>query len=1001
MKKVFTFLILLCANLVSYAQGPGQDPDGEVIAESGPAEGNWRIVKVNDNTYRLKPANANNQINFQNAPTQEQFKHGLGPDVQNKDEVAAQRKAALENCTGTLIVSGDFSNIGGFNNNYFGKFETVDLSGFEYSTTAYIYYPQFQQIEVGLSYGDNNKLKNYFVGAKTFTMAPEETVYMSFFDDNSYECKLETLNFTTGTKKIVGSDDQKYICDIKTLTVNFNNDLEEIGDWAFYYGDYDATNSTLITVTSFPESLKRIGVEAFHGTKIANANLSSCTSLEKLDRECFEDCGSLASVSFPTGSTFTYIGNDAFNKCKSLTTVDMSMCEGITEFQKNGISGDYKTFWACTSLTSFTFPPKISAVPGNQGLFKDCSNLATVTFTGTAKYENGQFVNPLVIENAAFSELFALTVVNFSNNLLRIEENAFNKCDIENVELQECHELVEIQKAAFKDCLDMINVDLCSHPKVIRTEAFRNVKSIKKVEIHGCENTCMTEVVCENRGFEWDITHNQTAAPSDVMQVVAELIFPKEGSVCNDANYTSAWDYFVGDYKSGALITQENLLCYYRYVPQYGASTTKVVGYVFDEDGNQIFNEDGTPKTQDYNNVPVECQYQTGNGWHEFIKVGFGEIIKPGEFLRTYSRTEGDGPCLLPNQIIAYRAIDYKSTKVGYVKDRTGNWYCVDTTQPEESRTYIQITDATDPADYAGKTRFSKLTIGGILYLRPLIAKVAQYNGVEGYTETNKSYFDNEEVYQNLQAVPGGHSYVPENTGVVLYSNIITEEAFLMLPGDFGTDVVYKEFPHTGDRYEEARRAGGNGVNTDDDINMLHGSYGTGWIVAPVYPWLFKGQTEETSGDEPANGTSYTGGHYSYVNAKAYRNFACTVRNTEEGTGKKTYGWKRLQPSVLKVNRAFAQIPANRFDNFNETVDQMPDFTLEDEIVEEDEQHSNLMIINMFEYESEGAGADGIKTVNTVEVNADNNAWYTLQGVRVAKPSKGLYINNGHKVVIK
>ena len=765
------------------------------------------------------------------------------------------------------------------------------------------------------------------------------------------------------------------------------NKIVAVGNRAF-------NGCTALTTVTWSTGLVITGGESFHGSGLTAANLSTCTALEEIGYETFEECAALTSVTFPSGSTLTVLGNDAFRK-SGLTSVDMSMCEGITEFAVK--SSSYRQFSACPNLTEATLPPNLTVMPfsdGNQ-VFADCDNLTTVTFSGEAKYENGTFVNPLIIDKGAFSTLRKLKVVNFSNNLTEIRENAFKECAIEYVNLEECHELTEIQKDGFVDCLSMKEVHLCSHPKTIRTQAFHNIKSITKVEIHGCENTCMTEVVCENRGFEWDITHNQTAAPSDIMEVVAELVFPKEGSVCNDANYTSAWDYFVGDYKSGALITQENLLCYYRYVPQSGASTTKVVGYVFDEDGNQVFNADGTPKTQDYNDVPVECQYQKGNGWHEFIKVGFGEIVKPGEFLRTYSRTAGDGPCLLPKEIIAYRAIDYKSTKVGYVKDRNGDWYCVDTTQPEESRVYIQITDDTPESDYAGKTRFSKLTIGGILYLRPLIAKVAQYDGREGYTAENKDYFDSEEVYQNLTAVQGGHSYVPENTGVVLYSNLITEEAFLMLPGDFGTDVVYKQFPHTGDRYEEARRANGG----PNDINMLHGSYGTGWTVAPVYPWLFKGQSDETSGAEPADETTYTAGHYSYTTPKAYRNFACTVTSTNTETGKKTYGWKRLQPSVLKVNRAFAQIPVNRFDNFNETVDQMPDFTLEDEIT--DDTSSNLLVINMFEYENNGAGVDGIKTVNTVENNVDNDGWYTLQGVRVLNPNKGVYIHNGQKVVIK
>ena len=220
----------------------------------------------------------------------------------------------------------------------------------------------------------------------------------------------------------------------------------------------------------------------------------------------------------------------------------------------------------------------------------------------------------------------------------------------------------------------------------------------------------------------------------------------------------------------------------------------------------------------------------------------------------------------------------------------------------------------------------------------------------------------------------------------------LNEESFLMLPGDFGTDVVYKEFPHTGDRYEAARREGGAGVNTDDDINMLHGSYDTEWKVAPVYPWVYAAETDSTC----------SGGHYSTTAPKEYRNFACqkTSTTTVDGKDKNVYGWKRLQPSMMKVNRAFAQIPINLFDNHNEGVDQMPDFTIEDMPVET--TSNKLMLLNIFEDEYEnGAVVDGVKTVNTNEVKTDNNAWYTIQGVRVAQPTKGVYIHNGQKVVIK
>ena len=138
---------------------------------------------------------------------------------------------------------------------------------------------------------------------------------------------------------------------------------------------------------------------------------------------------------------------------------------------------------------------------------------------------------------------------------------------------------------------------------------------------------------------------------------------------------------------------------------------------------------------------------------------------------------------------------------------------------------------------------------------------------------------------------------------------------------------------------------------------------------------------------------------------------------TGELTERNTYGWKRLQPSRMKANRAFAQIPAARFDNFNEseTLEQFPGFTIED-IADDNptvdsegtqtSNNSNLMLISIFDEETAGgAVADGIKDVKSVDNTlgkSESNAWYTLQGVRVSKPSrKGLYIHNGRLSVVK
>ncbi|MBR6979585.1 MAG: leucine-rich repeat domain-containing protein [Prevotella sp.] len=730
----------------------------------------------------------------------------------------------------------------------------------------------------------------------------------------------------------------------------------------------------------------------------------------------------LSSVSFPNHANFTFIPNNLLQSSNSLTSVTLPASLRAI--------GNH-AFASASQLTQVNFPDNLEEIGG--GAFEN-TRIPAVDLSNT---------KVTVIRWCTFMKNPALQTVTFPTAITLIEYNAFlEDKKLEYVDLSQCHKLRLISVGAFGDCCDQGNgtgikwVEICSHPKILRgnghgTGCFNNDKFIERVEIKACYTpddpiTDITQCYCEIGAFDYDITEVQTQI--DNVPKGAKLIFPNDMPVGNNQTYagitrqspaveqgsaytnpyTSAFDFFVGDYKAGVLLSQSSLQVFYDDVPNnlgpaagYGAPVDQPTlgDYVEGVANGEV-------------KVVGDTRYSY-NGWMEFINTDFGQVIPKGEFLRTYSRSFGDGPCLLPKEITAYRAVDYKSTKVGFVKDKkNGTYFCTDETKAVENRTdddYVLIASLSEEelAQYpSNQPRYSKLTIGGILYLRPLVAKVAEYplTGPEedrtiGYTDDNKDYFDSEAIYSQLQAVPGGYSYVPENTGVVLYSTSIDEKSFLVLGGDFGTENVYKEFPHTGDRYEEGRLTSSN---TDNDINMLHGSYGEGWPVAPVFPWTYK------------NSSTYSGGHYG--DPKEYRNFACVKLGTKEevqnGTTleKGIFGWQRLQPSLMKENRAFAQIPTNRFDNHNEGVDQMPDFTITDMPTTDTQQtdegttsnDGNMMVLTIIDDEYEdGAVIDGIKTVNTNVVKTDNNAWYTIQGVRVAQPTKGVYIHNGQKVVIK
>ena len=733
--------------------------------------------------------------------------------------------------------------------------------------------------------------------------------------------------------------DEMFLKSNGTLTTVVLSDyIEAIGNSAFQ-------GCTLLQDVIFPKSLKVIGAKAFQKCQSLTKVDLNLPALEGVFRNAFDmnddqnnPVNKLATIILPqNNTTLTQWGNNVF--CMAVAKkLDFSGCKGITNFLDED---DNATFnWHCF-MEEIILPPNLARL--GKSAFKDCTMLKKATFTGQAKYENGAFVNPLIIGEKAFEDCKALTTVIFSNNLQTIKTDAFTRSGIKEADLHECHELTLIENKAFENCASLTDVILCSHPKVIKggrgSGAFYNSKAITRVEVMGCENTCVTECVCESGAFDLDVTNVQTQIES--VESAARLIFPRDLPVCEGSEYTSSYDFFVGDYKDGiACENHDQLQDYWYDVPW---SETGVVTSV--KDGHELGG----------------ARY-ANNGWLEFINTGDGVVIKPenGEFLRTYSRTEGSGPVLLPEGIIAYRAIDYASIDEDYVEDPDGEYVLVNPTETDQEKLiYKEESKLTDEEKATAdlNTHYGFLTVKGQLLLRPLMTAHQDHIGDPEWTR----------------------SYVPENTGVVLYSYGINEDVFLMFDAYVKDDHEFKQYPFTGTRYEKKRLdEGGTVGGDDDDINMLVGSYGSDCPVAPVYPWVYKDKE------------NYKGG--SYTSKKEYRQF---------GFNKSKNKWLRLQPGLLKLNRAYAKIPIFRFDNLNESDSQMPDFTREDH-VDEVEGNSNLMLVFDNSFEGQGQETDDIRTINNSVQPTDANVWYTLQGVKVTKPVKGgVYIHNNKKVVIK
>ena len=673
----------------------------------------------------------------------------------------------------------------------------------------------------------------------------------------------------------------------------------------------------------------------------------------------------LACIVFPTSDKFTFIPDDQFIGAQKLKKVVLS--EKMVAIGNDAFSG-------LTGFEEINFPASLREI-GKEAFMGSgikAAELAVCTQLKRLRYET-------------FEDANNLATVTFPSSLIEIQNDCFQRTGITKADMSECHLLRVIGQKAFSTCPSLTEVRVCSHPKKIKggegSGAFNNSTAIRTVEVVGCKDAPnITQCVCENNAFSPDITYVQTQV-DNVETKGARLIFPQDmfwdnpmksgsGQVKNEyMGYASCFDFFVGDYKEGvALSKQSNIEAYFKFAPR-------------GEHANAV--DDLTGTSHDAfcaSDEEMKSRNGIGNGWHEFMNVGEAIVIHDeADFLRTYSRTEGSGAVLLPPSlgITAYRAVDFISKGSEYIANKLGNLVffgdpnsAADLADPDN---YLAKDECIEKGiDIKGKPTYFYATVGGTLYLRPLRPlRVSNGEYVEAY------------------------SYIPENTGVVLYSKKLAQDVFLIMSPYTGTEFdltsAKAQYPHTGMyRFEKERLAKGgvkgviedNGLeindpeNLNDNINLLQGSYGEDTGVSPVYPWTYA---------DPAN---YKGGTYNPTNIE-YRNF---------GFNKSKNKWLRLQPGIMRYNRAFAMIPAGRFDNNNESDTQMPDFTRDDlPVGTEGSANTFLLIGSDFEDEM----TDGIQTISTNTQSNDKDAWYTLQGVRVDNPTKGVYIHNNKKVVIK
>lgn len=247
-------------------------------------------------------------------------------------------------------------------------------------TTITANYTGIETYQVSITAGEHGHLSNEIVGevsscANSFeTRAiPDEGYHFVEWSDG-YESRYRWFNiysdiavyaiFAKGEYggKLGETLYWSYESDKQQITVSGNGEMTEHGyGYIGYFEEIDIQST--IDKLVIGEGATNISKSIFKSLrKLTSAELAA--SIVRIDESAFEDCRSLASISFSTPSSLIYIGDWAFYNCHELQS--LSIPEGVTEIGK-------AAFYGCSYLQEVSLPTSIQSIGDNA--FALCSRM--------------------------------------------------------------------------------------------------------------------------------------------------------------------------------------------------------------------------------------------------------------------------------------------------------------------------------------------------------------------------------------------------------------------------------------------------------------------------------------------------------------------------------------------------------------------------------------------------------------------------------------------------